>query len=295
MCLDVEETAGRVLDIGGPDVMTYREMMERFAAVEGKRLWILGVPVLTPRLSSYWVNLVTPVSASVARPLIDGLRNEMVVRDHAASALMPFDLTPYEKADMDALVAGLGDRLETGKVSGVVPEVAEAAFGLGYDPSRRGVLLEARVLPVSCGAEELWRAASSVGGKNGWYCMDSAWTVRGWIDGLLGGPGNQRSRPDSFESGAQLDSWTIERYVEGRDLCLRSRMRLPRLARLGLHVREQGPRALLVQWVEFHPNFLTRLYWWATYPMHRLVFRRLMTGIASHVGAIKEDIGVVQA
>ena len=294
-CLDVEDTVGRTLDIGGPDVMTYREMMERFAAVVGKRLWILGVPVLTPRLSSYWVNLVTPVSAAVARPLIDGLRNEMVVRDHAASALMPFDLTPYEKAVMDALVAGLGGRLETGKVSGVVPEVAEAAFGLGYDPRRRGVVLEVRVLPVSCRADELWRAATSVGGKNGWYFMDGAWTVRGWIDGLLGGPGNQRSRPDRLEPGAELDSWTLERYVEGRDLCLRSRMRLPRLARLGLHVRAQGPRALLVQCVEFHPNFLTWFYWWAAYPLHRVVFRGLMKGIAGHVGVIKEDIGVVQA
>jgi uncharacterized protein YbjT (DUF2867 family) len=294
-CLDVEAATGHVLDIGGPDVMTYREMMERFAAVEGKRLWILGVPVLTPRLSSYWVNLVTPVSASVARPLIDGLRNEMIVRDAAASALMPFDLIPYEKAVMDALVSGIVARLETGKVSGVVPEVAEAAFGLGYGPRRRGVVLEARVLAVGCRAEDLWRAASSVGGANGWYFMDGAWTLRGWIDGLLGGPGNQRSRPDRLEPGAQIDSWTIERYVEGRDLCLRSRMRLPRLARLGLHVREQGSRALLVQWVEFHPNFLTWFYWWAAYPLHRLVFRGLMKGIAGRAGVIKEDVGVVQA
>jgi hypothetical protein len=98
-----------------------------------------------------------------------------------------------------------------------------------------------------------------------------------------------------LEPAAQLDSWTIERYVEGRDLCLRSRMRLPRLARLGLHVREQGPRALLVQWVEFHPNFLTWFYWWAAYPLHRLMFRGLMKGIAGHVRVIKEDIGLVQA
>lgn len=294
LSLENEETSGRVLDVGGPDVMTYREMMERFADVEGKRLWIVGVPVLTPRLSSYWVNLVTPVSASVARPLIDGLRNEMIVLDHAAEELMPFERTPFEQAVMDALVAGLGSRLKPGKVSGIVPEVAQAAFGLGYQVRKPGVVLEARVLKVDGPVDRLWDATSSVGGRNGWYYMDWAWTIRGWIDGLLGGVGNRRSRPERLAVGAELDSWTVERYVEGRDLCLRSRMRLPRLARIGLHVRSYHSGSVLIEWVEFHPNPLTWIYWWAAYPVHRLIFRGLMRSIAKRVRA-KEEPAVVHA
>lgn len=277
--LENEDTAGRVLDIGGPDVLTYRQMMERFAAVEGKRRWILGVPVLTPRLSSYWVNLVTPIPASIARPLIEGLRNEVVVTDHSAE-IIPVDRTGYDEAVMKALVEALPERLESGEVVGIVPEVANRAYSLGHQPRRPGVILEARALLVDAPAREVWESIASLGGENGWYYMDWAWGLRGWLDGLVGGAGNKRGRPQRLAQGELLDSWIVDRCQEGEDLVLRTGYRLPKEARMALHVRPQGDKSVLVQWVEFEPNALTWAYWWAAYPIHRLVFRGLVRAIA---------------
>jgi uncharacterized protein YbjT (DUF2867 family) len=290
-CLDAEQTSGLDLDIGGPEVLTYREMMTRFAAVEGKRRFIIDVPVLTPRLSSYWVNLVTPVPASIARPLIDGLRNETVVRDDRARRLMPFELTPYDEAVRKALRDALPERLAGGRVVGIVPEVANEAYDLGFDPRKPGVALEARALAVRESEERTWEAVSSIGGKNGWYFADWAWTVRGWFDALIGGIGDRRERPETLKAGDLLDTWEIIRLVPGRDLVLKSRMRMPRLALQGLHVRPHPDGSLLVQYVEFHPNLVTWLYWWALFPAHRFIFRSLLRAIAvrAHRRRVEEE------
>ncbi|HUF52888.1 MAG TPA: DUF2867 domain-containing protein [Dehalococcoidia bacterium] len=287
-CIEVAETAGLELDIGGPEIMTYREMMERFAAVERKRRWIIDVPVLTPRLSSYWVNLMTPIPASVARPLVDGLRNETVVRDTRARELMPFELTPYETGVRKALREALPERLASGDVVGILPEVANEAYDLGFDPRQPGVALEARGLVVRGSEERTWDVVSSIGGKNGWYFADWAWTFRGWMDALVGGIGNRRERPAMLKVGDRLDTWEVERYVEGRDLVLRTRMRIPRLARQGLHVRPHPLGSLLLQYVEFHPTLVTWVYWWALYPAHRLIFRGLLRAIAVRAHRKKE-------
>jgi uncharacterized protein YbjT (DUF2867 family) len=290
LALGNDGTTGRILDIGGPEVMTYRDMMKRFAEVEGKRRWILRVPVLTPRLSSYWVNLITPVPASVARPLIDGLRNKMVVTNDEAAELMPFELTRFATSVMDALVDSLNSRLENARVLGATPEVAGDAYRLGHGRRGPGKVLEARCLLVNAPPEDVWDAVESIGGENGWYFMDWAWTVRGWLDGLLGGPGNRRHRPEHVVPGDDLDAWTVERCKAGSDLVLRSRMRLPRFARLGLHVRPHSKGAVLVQWVEFHPTLLTWLYWWAAFPLHRVIFRGMMTAIAQKARRAKEAV-----
>jgi uncharacterized protein YbjT (DUF2867 family) len=104
-CLVDERTAGRTLDIGGPEVLTYKEMMERFGRIEGRNLFILPVPVLTPKLSSYWVGLITPVPPSVSMPLIEGLKNEVVCRENAIREIIPIRLTPYDDAVRKALAA----------------------------------------------------------------------------------------------------------------------------------------------------------------------------------------------
>jgi uncharacterized protein YbjT (DUF2867 family) len=278
-CVEDNETAGRTYDIGGPDVLTYLDMMRRFAAVEGKRRLIVQVPVLTPRLSSYWVNLVTPISASIARPLIDGLRNEVVVKDDSIREVIPIRLTPYDEAVMAALVEGVWRRLEPGGVAGIVPEVASEAFALGHRPRQPGVVLEAHSVVVKATPGDVWRQVLGIGGEAGWYYMDWAWTLRGWIDRLIGGVGNRRQRPEDLKPGDDLDTWRVERIEDGRDLVLRSQMRMPKRAILGLHVRPHPRGAVLVQWVEFHPNVFTWLYWWAAYPIHRLVFRGLVRAI----------------
>ena len=274
--LEDERTAGRTYDIGGPDVLSYLDMMKRFAAVEGKQRLVIGVPVLTPKLSSYWVNLVTPVKASIAQPLIEGLRNEVVVKDDSIRDLVPVSPTHYEDAVMESLIEALPDRLASGKVIGIVPAVANEAFDLAYDAGQPGVAFEARAVRSSAPPEALWSEVEAIGGDNGWYYQDWLWTLRGWIDGLAGGVGNRRGRSERLAAGDPLDSWVVERIVPCKDLQLRSGMRMPKLARMGLHVRPWEGGSVLIQWVEFHPNVVTWFYWWAAYFLHRLVFRGLV-------------------
>ena len=130
----------------------------------------------------------------------------------------------------------------------------------------------------------------SLGGRNGWYYMDWGWTLRGWIDWLLGGVGNRRSRAEELESGGELDTWLVERIDGSGDLVLRSQMRMPRMARLGLHVRPFESGSILIQWVEFHPSALTWAYWWAAYPLHRLVFRGMLKAIVNWAARRQEEL-----
>lgn len=294
-CLEDERTTGETYDIGGPDVLTYLEMMKRFAGVEGKRRLMVEVPVLTPKLSSYWVNLVTPIKASIAQPLIEGLRNEVVVKDETIRDIVPLSLTGYDDAVMESLIEALPKRLAGGDVVGIVPAVANEAFDLGYDARQRGVAYEARAVRVEATPEALWEGVSSLGGENGWFYHEWMWTLRGWVDGLIGGVGNRRGRPDDLAAGAQLDTWAVERVVEGKDLTLRSEMRMPKLARMGLHVRPWEGGSVLVQWVEFHPTALTWLYWWAAYAVHRLVFRGLVREVARRAEGLGKGDAIVHA
>ena len=179
----------------------------------------------------------------------------------------------------------LATQLASGKVVVIPAVIANAAFDLGYTTPLNGTVQEARAIEVKAHPEQLWEHVAAIGGGNGWYYADWAWTVRGWIDRLLGGVGTRRERPESPTVGDQLDMWVVERWEPKRDLTLRSGWRMPKLARMGLHVRPHESRSVLVQWVEFHPNLLTWIYWWATYPLHRLMFRRLLEAIASRVNA----------
>lgn len=179
----------------------------------------------------------------------------------------------------------LPGRLASGEVVRITPAVANTRFELGYEASQSGVALEARAIWLNVPPECVWEQVAAIGGKNGWYYADWAWTVRGWLDWLLRGIGNRRERRQALAVGDRLDTWVVERHEPGRDLTLRSEMRLPKLARMGLHVRPRGSGSVLVQWVEFHPNLLTWLYWWATYPIHRLIFRGLVRAIARRAEA----------
>ncbi len=181
---------------------------------------------------------------------------------------------------MRQLPRGLARRLGSRQVVRIDPEIANRVFALGYESRRDGVIREARALRADAPPEAAWREVESIGGENGWYCMDWAWTLRGWADGLFGGIGNRRSRPSRLAPGERLDSWVVERYRSGGDLTLRSEWRMPRLARLGLHVRPDEGGALLVQWVEFHPTLLTLLYWWASWVLHRRIFPGLLYALA---------------
>jgi uncharacterized protein YbjT (DUF2867 family) len=279
--LDIAPAVNRAFDIGGPQVLTYAEMMQRYAAVAGlPRRRIFGVPVLTPRLSSYWINLVTPVPKAVAAPLIESLAHEVVCREHDIDEHVPppaGGTTGYDQAVRLAL-----QRLKDAQVDTrwSTAEVARApAEPLPSDPQWSGgsVYLDLRARRTGTDPHALWRVIEGIGGERGWYSFPLAWSARGYVDRLIGGVGHRRGRrdPDRLRSGEALDWWRVERLERGRLLLLRAEMRLPGRAWLELRVEpeESGRGAIYCQRAVFVPRGLAgHAYWWAISPFHSAVF-----------------------
>lgn len=294
-CLERPETAGRTFDVGGPDVLTYRSMMETFAAVMGRRRRIFTVPVLTPKLSAYWIDLVTPVDRGVAHALIEGLRNEVVCSDDAIRSIVPLEPAPYRVA-VAATLDGRVDRaravrfapdVPSGHVALLDPVDADERFGLIRLDSRADAIVEVRATRVAAPPETVFGAVCEIGGRKGWYAANWAWRLRGAIDRLVGGPGLRRriERRDVPEPGDALDLWRVRDVEPPRDLTLVAEMKVPGRACLGFHVRpaEDGS-SVLIQRVVFEPSgWSGRVYWWTLYPIHQLIFREMLGSFARAV------------
>jgi uncharacterized protein YbjT (DUF2867 family)/uncharacterized protein YndB with AHSA1/START domain len=278
----VPESSGRIIEIGGADVVTYGEMMMIYAKARGLKRWLLPVPVLTPRLSSMWVNLVTPIPSSIARPLVEGLRNENIVRDNLARQLFP----AIQPADYRTSVNRALEQLEASTV--------ETAWSDALSTSQRdvapvvltdqeGMIIEHRSRIVSAPPESVFEAFTGLGGKRGWLYMDWAWRLRGLADRVVGGVGLRRGRrdPDKLRVGDALDFWRVEAVEPGRLLRLRAEMKVPGKAWLQFTAapRDDGT-TLLEQTAFFAPKGLAGLiYWYALYPIHRVIFNGLVERI----------------
>jgi uncharacterized protein YbjT (DUF2867 family) len=274
-CLDTPATVGRTLDIGGPDVVTYRELMDVVADEAGlRRRLVIPVPVLTPRLSSLWIHLVTPVTHQIARPLAEGLRNRVVCRDDAAARLMPQRLLTAREAIRRAREQERAGEVETAWTdAGPMPGDPDWAGGT--------VFTERRETFVAAPAAAVWREVCRLGGRTGWYA-DRLWRLRGWLDHLIGGPGLRRGRrdPARLAYGDALDFWRVTAIEPGRRLTLRAEMRLPGDAVLEFDLAPDGDGARLTQTARFRPRGLAGLaYWYAVLPLHGLVFRRMLEGV----------------
>jgi hypothetical protein len=278
----------RAFDIGGPDVLTYRDMMQRYAAVAGlPRRVILPVNVLTPRLSSHWVGVVTPVPNSLARPLVESLVHEVVVKDRDITRYVPDPpegLLGFEGAVELALKkigeADVATRWSSASTPGAPSDP------LPSDPRWAGgsLYIDDRSSPVAASPASLWSVIAGIGGVNGWYSWALAWRVRGWLDVVSGGPGLRRGRrlPHDVRVGDALDWWRVEEVQEQALLRLRAEMRLPGLAWLDLRVEadEQG-RTVFRQVAYFHPRgLLGQLYWRAVTPFHGVVFGGMQRNVA---------------
>ncbi|MEV6353796.1 DUF2867 domain-containing protein [Streptomyces hydrogenans] len=278
----------RAFDIGGPDILTYREMMQRYAAVAGlPRRLILPVPVLTPRLSSLWIGLVTPVPAALARPLAESLRHEVVRADHDIERYVPDPPGGPVRFD-DALALAL-KRVQEADVTTRWSSAAHPGAPsdpLPTDPDWAGGSLytDERERAVHADPADLWRVVEGIGGEHGWYSFPLAWAVRGRLDRLSGGVGLRRGRRDAhrLRIGDALDFWRVEEVEPGRLLRLRAEMRLPGLAWLELRVTPApGGRARYRQRALFHPHGLAgHLYWRAISPFHTVVFGTMADNIA---------------
>ncbi len=278
-CLEVSETIGRTLDIGGPEILTYNELMQRTAVALGlRKRWVLPVPVLTPRLSSFWIHLVTPVSHRIARPLAEGLRNRVVCRDDQASRLMPQRLLTVREA-LDAAL----DRLRSGQIesswcdAGVMPGDPEWAGGTTFSDQRS---IEIHAAPA-----RVFTVLSRMGGQRGYYAANGLWRLRGVMDRLVGGPGLRRGRrdPERLAYGDALDFWRVADATPNRRLELKAEMRLPGVARLCFELESvdgDPDRTRLTQRALFRPlGLLGVLYWYAVMPLHGWVFNGMMRGI----------------
>jgi uncharacterized protein YbjT (DUF2867 family) len=277
------ETAGAVVEIGGANVLSYAEMMLGYARIRGLRRLLLPTPVLSPRLSSYWVHWVTPIPASIARPLIEGLRSEVVLRDDSAARLFP-EIHPasYEAAVRLAL-RDLGERkVETNWCGAMVSNPGVSAPVCLV--STEGMIVERRERLVQASAATVYQVFVGLGGDRGWLALDWTWKLRGLVDRILGGVGFRRGRrdPDDLRVGDALDFWRVESVEPGRLLRLRAEMKVPGLAWLEFEAdRGDDAPTLLRQTAFFAPRGIVGLaYWWLLYPVHALLFSLLARRIA---------------
>ncbi|MBI1335383.1 MAG: DUF2867 domain-containing protein [Phycisphaera sp.] len=284
-CLDHPETLGQTLDIGGPDIVTYRQMIHVMAhALRLRRRVILPVPLLTPRLSSLWVHLVTPVNYKVARPLADGLRNRVVCRDNTVHKVLGEPELDVKRAVMLAVGRVEREDVETSwSDAGVMPG----------DPGWAGgqVFTDRREVVVHADAQRTFETVCKLGGEHGYYEADWLWHLRGVMDRLVGGPGLRRSRrnPRTLSVGDALDFWRVIQLERGQRVSLRAEMKVPGDALLEFEVHpladdnDSQPserECLLVQTARFKPRgLLGLLYWYAVLPMHGYVFRSMLNGL----------------
>lgn len=285
--LEQPDSRGRIIEIGGADVLTYRDMMVGYADARELRRWFVGVPVLTPRLSSYWVHLVTPVPASVARPLILGLRNEMVADQTLAHALFP-EIQPL---DFKTAVKLALTRIEQGKVETIWSDAlvsSRAEVPDVYLTEEQGLLIERRRRVVAASPATTYRVIAGIGGARGWPAFNWLWEVRGLMDRAVGGVGMRRGRrhPDELRIGDALDFWRVEAVEPGKMLVLRAEMKLPGQGWLQFKINpgDQPGTTELIQTAYFAAKGLFGwLYWYGIYWLHGAVFSRMIDNLAEQV------------
>lgn len=278
-------SADRIIEIGGSDVLTYGDMMTTYAEVRGLKRRMVPVPVLTPRLSSYWVNMVTPIPLRYARPLIEGLRNENRVKDKSAAALFP-QIKPvsYRLSVERALQRLKASHIET-TWSDALRE-SDPATQPVILASQEGMIIERRQKHIMANTETVFKEFCSLGGEKGWLYFDWAWRLRGTFDRMIGGVGLRRGRrhPEDLRPGDALDFWRVEAMDNKHLLRLRAEMKVPGKAWLEFKVEgRENNQSTLIQTAYFAPKGLTgSLYWYLLYPIHGLIFSGLIQRLAEN-------------
>ncbi len=269
------ETTGGVFDIGGPEILCYLDIM-RIMQEELKLKRRLVIPILTPRLSSYWIHLITPLSHYIAKPLAEGLKNPVVCREDRITKLVPQHLLSVREAIQAALCKIAEHHVETNwSMAGRIPGDPDWAGGKVFRAERS--------ITIGAPARAVFRAVCRVGGGHGWYVADWLWRIRGWMDVLAGGPGLRRGRrdPEAVGYGEALDFWRVAGLEQDLRLALRAEMRLPGEALLEFRVEPSSEgKCVLRQTALFKPlGLFGLLYWYAVVPLHHIVFSGMILGI----------------
>ena len=281
--LKFPDSAGRVIEIGGPSRLTYAEMLLGYAAERNLKRWLIPTPFHAPRLSAYWVHMVTPIHWRVVAPLIEGLRAKLIVRDNAAKKVFPH-IQPinYQTAVHLALGRIQRDNVETSWSDALVVSMGD--FKPYQFSVEEGMFIERRQVLLDLQPEDVFRAYTGIGGERGWLYMDWSWAIRGWMDKAIGGVGLRRGRrhPDEITTGESLDFWRVENIEKNRLMRLRAEMKVPGKAWLEFESAPQDGKTLLIVTAYFAPYGLPGfLYWYAMWPFHKFIFDGLAQQLAS--------------
>ena len=276
--LSEPRSVGRTFEIGGPEVMIYGDMMRKYAQARQLKRLLIRVPVLTPRLSSYWVDLVTPIPASYSHPLIEGLRSEVILHDTSAQDIFWLDLIPFDEAVRQALDIS-GSTVLAGYWDGTRPDPKQAMSIKIVE----GMIIEERCKVLEAAPGTIFQILEESGGENGWHYANWIWELRALVDRWFGGIGMRRGRPavEKLIPGSTVDFWQVEALKRDRLLRLRSELKTPGPAWLQFEMRPQAAGGtLLIQASLFQPHgLLGVLYWYALYPIHRIVFSGMLKAI----------------
>ncbi len=280
-----DEAAGEIYDAAGPDELSYLEIMRSYGALVGKRPFVIAVPVLTPRLSSYWLRLVTSVPTNVARALIDGLSQDVVATDDRIRSLIPQRLMTFEEAARAALNA---DRSHAVPARWVEGSIACRSFRPEYGFYAKQ---EGDSVTTTATADELWRTVCGFGHRGDFFYARWLWWLRRAMDWLVGGPSFRRRRrhPKEFRVGDVVDSWRVIALEEGRRLTMLMEMKAPGSGVLEYNVRDEGYERRVSVNAYFHPaGVWGLLYWYVTLPFHSFLFRGTVRAIASRAEASRD-------
>ncbi len=284
LALNLSARQCRVYEIGGADQVSYADIMRVYARLRGLPCHMIPVPVLTPFVSSLWLGLVTPLYARIGRKLIESIVHSTVVRD--PEALTAFAIRPVgvEEAVRRAIASDAKAAAETRWYDAVS---SAGAPRVGSDATPDARLSDSRSAVVAVMPDVAFRAIERIGGDTGWYAWNWLWRLRGALDLLGGGVGMRRGRParSTLRAGDPVDFWRVEAIEPNRRLRLVAEMKLPGRAWLEFEVVGHGSTTTIRQTATFDPSGLTgRLYWYALYPVHELVFRGMLRGIARAAG-----------
>ena len=279
--LEIKEN--KIFEIGGPDVVSYMDIMQEYAKRKGVRRLMIPVPFLTPRLSSLWLGLITPLYARVGKKLIDSIRNDTLVRNKDTLKFFSIKLRSLSEAIERALINEDQEFAQT--------RWSDAVSSAGEEPSWGGVkfgsrIVDSRNLKIKCHPKEAFCPIKTIGGKNGWYYANWAWTVRGFFDLLFGGVGVRRGRsdPSKLVIGDTIDFWRIEDFEENRFLRLKAEMKVPGRAWLQFEIKQEDEFCSVHQTAIFDPlGVLGLAYWYVLYPVHKLIFRGMLREISKRI------------
>jgi hypothetical protein len=301
----VPESANCVIEIGGSDVLTYGDMMLRYAEARGLKRRLVPVPLLTPRLSSSWVHLVTPIPAYIARPLIKGLRNEVIVRHKTADVLFP-GIVPV---DYNTAVAQTLQNVRKGNIETIWSDAQTSSL---HDDKpqlflqEQGMYIERHERWVNAGPSAVYRSFTGLGGNRGWPPYQFLWEIRGWLDRLVGGVGLRRGRrhPSELRVGDAVDFWRVEEIVPNKKLLLRAEMKLPGRAWLQFEIDDEllpspqmeRDQTRVVQTAYFaSKGFWGWLYWYSVWPLHLFVFPGMLKAVADYAEQMADGLGDMNA